>query len=82
MVNFTSDAVYRLRIPGAINAVMLLSLTIQIVLKEIKMPEPNSDQCTNVSFLDYMYSTEGKQCRSRIFLGLDLFFHQVTMTVG
>ena len=79
MVNFTSDAVYRLRIqfsliwlrdPRAMNAVMLLSLTIQIVLKEIKMPERNSDQYTNVSFLDYMYSTEGKKYRSRIVAGL------------
>ena len=78
-MNLTSDAVYRLRIqfsliwlrdPRAINAVMLLSLTIRIVLEEIKMPERNSDQCTNVSFLDYMYSTESKQCRSRIVTGL------------
>ena len=54
----------------AINAVIMISLTIKIVLKENKMPERNSDQCNNVAFLDYMYSTEGKQCRSRIVAGL------------
>ena len=49
-----------------INTTMLIPLTIQIVLKENKVSERNSDQCHNVAFLDYMYSTERKQSAGMI----------------
>ena len=54
----------------AINTTMFPPLTICIVLKENKVPERNSDQCNNAASLDYMFSTERKQCHSEMVAGL------------